>query len=47
MRADKAAKYRYITLAAGLLASILNVYMFIWSGRDFGVMNTVCKALGE
>lgn len=44
---DKAAKYRHITLAAGLLASILNVYMFIWSGRDFGVMNTVCKALGE
>ena len=44
---EKAVRYRYITLTAGLTASILNVYMFIWSGRDPGVANTAAKAFGE
>ena len=43
----KAAEYKFLTMAAGLAASILNVYMFIWSGRDFGVLNTAAKAFSE
>lgn len=44
---EKAEKYRYISLTVGLIASILNVYMFIWSGKDFGLVNTIVKALAE
>lgn len=44
---EKAARYRYISLAIGLASSIANVYMFIWSGTDFGVFNTIAKAFSE
>ena len=44
---EKAEKYRYISLAVGLAAGIADVYMFIWSGKDFGVINTIAKAFAE
>ena len=44
---EKAEKYRFITLAIGLIACITNVYMFIWSGKDFGVANVIAKAFSE
>ena len=44
---EKTEKYRYVTLAAGLAACSLSVYMFIWSGRDFGMLNVIAKAFGE
>ena len=44
---DKAARYRYITLGLGLIACITNVYMFIWSGKDFGTWNIIAKAFAE
>ena len=44
---EKAAKYRYLTLAIGLVACIVDVYMFLWSGRDFGVYNVIAKAFAE
>ncbi len=44
---DKAARYRYITLAVGLIACVVNVYMFIWSGKDFGIWNIIAKAFAE
>ena len=44
---EKAEKYRYISLTAGLAASLANVYMFIWSGRDFGMLNVTAKAFAE
>ncbi len=40
-------KRRFICLAAGLAAGIMNVYMFIWSGRDFGTFNVIAKAIEE
>ena len=40
-------KYRYLSLAIGLLASVADVYMFIWSGRDYGVLNVIAKAFAE
>ena len=44
---EKTEKYRYVSLAIGLAAGIADVYMFIWSGRDFGVVNTIAKAFTE
>ena len=44
---DKAAKYLYITLPVGLSACIANVYMFIWSGSDMGLLNMAAKYTAE
>ncbi len=44
---DKLVRYRHITLAVGLAACIVNTYMFVWSGRDFGVANTIAKAFAQ
>ena len=44
---EKVKKYRCLSLVIGLIASIVNVYMFIWSGKDFGLINTVVKAFAE
>ena len=44
---EKTEKYRYVSLAVGVIAGIADVYMFIWSGRDFGAVNTVAKAFTE
>ena len=44
---ERVEKYRYICLSAGLAASVANVYMFIWSGEDLGMVNVIAKALAE
>ncbi len=44
---EKAERYRMITLLIGLAAGIIDVYMFIWSGKDYGVINTIAKAFTE
>lgn len=44
---EKTEKYRYVSLAVGVVAGIVGVYMFIWSGRDFGAANTIAKAFTE
>ena len=44
---EKTEKYRYIALIIGLVAGITDVYMFIWSGKDFGIFNTIAKAFTE
>lgn len=44
---EKVEKYRYISLTVGLAAAFINVYMFIWSGRDFGMINVTVKAFAE
>lgn len=44
---EKAEKYRWITLLIGLFAGILDVYMFIWSGKDYGLLNTIAKSFTE
>ena len=40
-------KYRYISISIGLTAAVLNVWMFIWSGKDLGTYNVIAKALTE
>lgn len=44
---EKTEKFRFVSLAAGLFAGIADLYMFIWSGRDFGAVNTIAKAFTE
>ena len=44
---EKTEKYRYLTLTVGLISAIADVYMFIWSGKDFGIANVVAKAFAE
>ena len=44
---EKVQKYRLLTLMIGLIAGIADVYMFIWSGKDFGTINVIAKALAE
>ncbi len=44
---EKLEKNRYISLTVGLAASVVNVYMFLWSGRDFGTANVIAKAFAE
>lgn len=38
---DKARKYAPLTLTIGLTASVVNVYMFIWSGIDYPLGNSI------
>lgn len=40
-------KNRHVTFTVGLIAGIADVYMFIWSGKEFGNINTVAKAFTE
>lgn len=40
-------KNRHVTFAIALIAGIADVYMFIWSGKEFGNINTVAKAFTE
>ncbi len=43
----KTEKFRYVSLVIGLVAGIANVYMFIWSGQDYGAVNVLAKAFTE
>ena len=44
---EKAEKYRFISLTIGLAAGVANVYMFIWSGKDYGAINLIAKSFAE
>ena len=44
---DSAQKYCPILLCAGLGASLLNVYLFIWSDENFNTLNTIVKYISE
>ena len=44
---EKVEKFSLFSLAVGLVSAIANVYMFIWSGRDFGLLNVFAKAFAE
>ena len=40
---NKIEKYRYFFLCIGLMATVLNVYMFIWSDTRFRFFGTIIK----
>lgn len=44
---DTAKKYCYILLCAGLAAAFINVYLFIWSEKEWIFLNTTAKFVAE
>lgn len=44
---EKTEKSRWILLAIGLTATILNVYLFIWSDKDYNVLNTIASFVSK
>lgn len=45
--AEKAEKYSIIFLVTGTVAGAVNVYLFVFSGLDFPVINTIVKYICE
>lgn len=44
---SKAEKNCWILFGMGLVATILNVYFFIWSGNEYILLNTITKYVSE
>ena len=44
---DKVEKYRHPLIAVGLLATIANVYLFLWCDKDLSLLNTATKYISE
>lgn len=44
---NKAEKNKWLLFAVGLAASILNVYLFIWSDKEFILLHTIAKYISE
>lgn len=44
---EKTEKSRWILLAIGLTATILNVYLFIWSDKDYNLLNTIASFVSK
>ena len=44
---DKAEKNCWLLLGIGLVATILNTYLFIWTDKEFVLLNTVTKYVSE
>lgn len=44
---EKTEKSRWILLAIGLTATILNVYLFIWSDKDYNALNTIASFVSK
>lgn len=43
----KISKLRFVFLIIGLISSALNIYLFLWSGKDFGFINTLTNACSK
>ena len=37
----------FVFLIIGLISSVLNIYLFLWSGKDFGFINTLTNAFSK
>ena len=44
---EKTEQYKWIFLAIGLVATILNVYLFLWCDTSYEVANTIAKFVAE
>ncbi len=43
----KAEKNCLLLFGIGFVASLVNVYLFIWSGKDYNMLNTIAKYISE
>ncbi len=44
---SKADKYKWLMFGIGILAAIVNIYLFIWSGKEYALLNTLMKYITE
>jgi len=44
---EKTERYKWRSLGVGLVAAILNVYLFLWCGTKYAVINTIAKFVAE
>lgn len=44
---SKTEKYKWFFLCVGVIASVLNVYLFIWSGTQYPLFNMTAKFVAE
>lgn len=44
---SKLSCYRWLFLSVGLVAAFVNVYLFIWSGKEYSVLITVIRFVTE
>lgn len=44
---SKIEKYKWVFLLVGLTATVMNVYLFIWSASEYPLLNTVAKFASE
>lgn len=44
---EKISKFGIVFLSVGIIASVLNVYLFVWSGMDYPVTNNIAKTVSE
>lgn len=44
---DNISRFKYLFLVIGVISGITNIYLFIWSGKPFDVINTIANNLTE
>ena len=44
---DKAEKYKMLMFCIGISSAVVNVYLFIWSGKEYVLLNTLAKYITE
>lgn len=44
---DRLVKNRWLLFAVGILATTLNVYLFLWSDKEYNLLNFICKYISE
>ena len=44
---DKTEKYCFGLLSVGLVSALLNVYLFIWSDKEYALLNTIARFVAE
>lgn len=44
---SKAEKYKWLMFGIGLSAALVNIYLFIWSGKEYVMLNTLMKYITE
>lgn len=44
---DKISRFKFLFLAIGVISGIANIYLFLWSGKSFELINTITNYMTE
>lgn len=44
---EKTERYKWLFLSVGTMAAVLNVYLFLWCGTEYAVINAIVKFVAE